>query len=273
MVARSRSAASLTIPAALTWGEGSIRMSSGASAVSEKPRSGRSICIDETPRSSRIASAWTSLPASCSRTTEKSPRRNRVCTPARFASRSKYSRAPGSRSILISFPRPWRSAASSAAWPPAPKVASTTVSPGWTARSLRTSSARTGTWSVALCCKTFGNILRTPFDFCQLSAPGGAIPDLEPVVDTRDHDLLAQLRVLDQLGGDHHAALFVELGLGRPGEEVPLEPAPFRAERIQRGESRVDESIPIRAPEDVQATVQAPCDANPVREGFSELAR
>ena len=31
------------------------------------------------------------------------------------------------------------------AWPPAPKVASTTVSPGCTARSSRTSSARTGT--------------------------------------------------------------------------------------------------------------------------------
>ena len=32
-----------------------MRMSSGASAAYEKPRSGRSSCIDETPRSSRIA--------------------------------------------------------------------------------------------------------------------------------------------------------------------------------------------------------------------------
>src|SRR5204863_2450028 len=48
---------------------------------------------------------------------------------------------------------------------------------GCTARSSRTSSGRTGTWSVALVCKTFGNIFRTPFDFGQFFAPGGAVPD------------------------------------------------------------------------------------------------
>ena len=61
-------------------------------------------------------------------------------------SRSKYVRAVGSRSIAISLPRPWRSAASSAAWPPAPKVASTTVSPGLHGEATRAPpSARTGT--------------------------------------------------------------------------------------------------------------------------------
>src|SRR5207245_6438746 len=165
---------------------------------------------------------------------------------ARFFSRSKYRRAPGSRSIAINFPLPCRSAASNAEWPPAPKVASTTVSPGRTARSSRTSSARTGTWSVALGCKTFGNILRTPFDLCQLFAPGGAVPDLEPVVDACDDDLQAQLGVVDQLGGNHHAALFVEFGLGRPRVEEALEPPRFRAERIQRGASRPRDSVPIR---------------------------
>ena len=122
-----------------------MRMSSGASVLYEKPRSGRSICIDDTPRSSRIASASTPFSASCSSTTEKSPRRKRVWAPMCLATRSKYSRAPGSRSIAISLPLPPRSAASSAAWPPAPKVASTTVCPGLTARSSRTSPARTGT--------------------------------------------------------------------------------------------------------------------------------
>ena len=43
-----------------------MRMSSGASAAYEKPRSGRSSCIDETPRSSRIASARTPFAASSS---------------------------------------------------------------------------------------------------------------------------------------------------------------------------------------------------------------
>src|SRR5438105_1345595 len=126
----------------------------------------------------------------------------------------------------MSLPLPRRSAARNEACPPAPKVASTTVSPGLTARSSRTSSARTGTWSVALVCKAFGNILRTPFDFGQLLAPRGAVPDLEPVVDACDDDFPTELRVLDQLGGNHHAALSVELGLGRPGEEEALDPAP-----------------------------------------------
>ena len=58
------------------------------------------------------------------------------CTPERFSKRSKYVRAVGSRSIAISLPRPCRSAASSAAWPPAPNVASTTVSPGRTREGL-----------------------------------------------------------------------------------------------------------------------------------------
>src|SRR5512133_387554 len=250
-----------------------MRMSSGASAVYEKPRSGRSICIDETPRSSRIASASTPFCASCSRTTAKSPRRKRVCARVRFARRSKYARAPGSRSIAISLPRSLRSAASSEACPPAPKVASTTVSPGCTASSSRTSSGRTGTWSVALVCKAFGNILRTPFDFGQFLAPGGAVPDLEVVVDTGDDDFPAQLRVLEELGGNHHAALFVEVGLGLPREEEALDPPAFLAERIHRGESRLDESIPIRTTVGVQAAVEASRDDHTVLEGFSELGR
>src|SRR5207244_4229371 len=63
----------------------------------------------------------------------------------------------------MSLPRPCRSDARSDAWPPAPKVASTTVSPGQAARSSRTSSASTGTWSAALRA-AFGNIRRRPVD-------------------------------------------------------------------------------------------------------------
>ena len=90
-------------------------MSSGASVAYENPRSGRSSCIEETPRSSRIASARTPFSASCGRTTPKSPRRRRACTPLPRSRRSKYVRTVGSRSTAISFPEPWRSATSSAA--------------------------------------------------------------------------------------------------------------------------------------------------------------
>jgi hypothetical protein len=98
--------------------------------------------------------------------------------------------------------------------------------------------------------------LRTPFDLCQLLAPGGAVPDLEAVVDSCHDDFPAQLRVLDQLGGNHHAALFVELGLGGPRRRSAVEPAAFRAERIQRGQSRLDESIPIRTTVGVETAVE-----------------
>src|SRR5205814_10711784 len=123
-------------------------------------------------------------------------RSRRALTVKRFSSCSKYVRAAGSRSIAVSLPLPPRSAARSAAWPPAPKVASMTDSPGRTARPARTSSARTGTWSAALGCETFGNILSTPFDLGELAAPGVAIPDLEVVVDSGDDDVPAELRVL-----------------------------------------------------------------------------
>jgi hypothetical protein len=93
------------------------------------------------------------------------------------------------------------------------------------------------------------------------------------VVDACDDDFPAQLRVLEELGGNHHAALFVEVGLGRPREEEALDPPPFLAERIHRGESRLDESIPIRTTVGVQAAVEASRDDNTVLEGFSELGR
>src|SRR5215831_10853940 len=244
MVTRSRSLQVLTTSLALTSCVGSIRMSSGASAAYENPRSGRSSCIEETPRSSRIASARTSFPASCGRTTPKSPRRSREFTEARFASCSKYVRAVGSRSIAISLPLPRRSAARSAAWPPAPKVASMTVSPGRTARAARTSSARTGTWSASLGCKTFGNILSTPFDLGELALPGGAVPDLEVVVDPGDDDVAAELRVLDQGGRDAHPPLLVRRRLAGAREKVTVHLAAFLAQRMKRAEDRLAVVVP-----------------------------
>src|SRR5437588_11570425 len=177
----------------------------------------------ETPRSSRIASAFIPFAASCPSTVANSPRRNRAETPVRRRNRSKYVRAAGSRSIAISLPSPRKSAANSSAWPPAPKVPSITVSPASTARSSRTSSARTGIWSVAFGCKAFGNMLRPPFDFLDLRLPRRSIPDLEVVVDAGDHDLPTQGRVLTERGRQHDPALLVGRGLDGGGEEVALD--------------------------------------------------
>src|SRR6187200_1291477 len=104
-------------------------------------------------------------------------------------------------------PLPCRSAARTRACPPAPNVASTTVSPGRTASSSRTSSARTGTWSVLLRCKALGNKLHTPFHFFDLLFPGGAVPDLDVVAHTGDDDLTTEARVSEQGRRHHHPAL------------------------------------------------------------------
>src|SRR5438876_7953440 len=248
-------------------------MSSGASAAYENPRSGRSSCIEETPRSSRIASARTPFSASCGRTTPKSPRRSRVFAVVRFASCSKYVRAVGSRSIAISFPLPRRSAASSAAWPPAPKVASMTVSPGCTASDARTSSARTGTWSASLGCKTFGNILSTPFDLGELALPGGAVPDLEAVVDPGDDDVAAELCVREQRGRDAHAPLLVRRRLAGAGVEVAVHPPTLLGQRVQGGEGRVAVVLPTLRRPGEEAAVQPARDDDAVRERLPELRR
>src|SRR5205814_3351430 len=152
-------------------------------------------------------------------------------------------------------------------------VASTTVSPGCSATSSRTSFARTGMWSVAPGCKTLGNMLRPPFDLRQFLSPRVPIPDLQSVVHAGDDDLSPELRVLDQLRRQHHAALFVEVGLGRSGEEESFETACFLAERIQRGESRLDESMPILTTEGEQAAVEAARDDDTVRKCLPELGR
>src|SRR5579864_1507493 len=273
MVTSSFSGHSFTIARASMSCDESMRMSSGASVAYENPRSGRSSCIDDTPRSRRTASASTPFPASCGRTTPKSPRRSRVFTVVRFASCSKYVRAVGSRSIAISFPLPRRSAARIAACPPAPKVASTTVSPGWTARQARTSSARTGTCSASLGCKTFGNILSTPFDLGELALPGGAIPDLEAVVDPGDDDVAAELRVREQCGRDAHPPLLVRHRLAGAGVEVAVHPPSLLAQRVEVGKGRLAVVLPTLERPGPDAAVEAARDDDAVVELPPELGR
>src|SRR5512135_829802 len=133
-----------------------------------------------------------------------------------------------------------------------------TVSPGCTARYARTSSARTGTWSASLGCKTFGNILSTPFDLGELALPGSAVPDLEAVVDPGDDDVAAELRVREQCGRDAHPSLFVRRRLAGAGEEVAVHPPALLAERMQGGESRVAVVLPALGRPRPDAAVEAP---------------
>src|SRR5690349_21077573 len=271
MSARSRSSASFTSSRAEYSELGSMRMSSGASTAYEKPRSGRSSCIDETPRSSSTTSARTPFAASCSSVAENSPCRSRAFTAVPRRKRSKKGATVGSRSIAISFPDPCRREARRDEWPPAPNVASTTVSPGLGASVATTSSARTGTWSDSVG-KTLGNIFRAPFDLVQPLTPLGSIPDLEVVVDPGHGHLATEARVLDQRRGQDEPPLAVELALRRAGEEVPPHRARVLAERVECADPG-RELLPLGARVGDEAAVQAARDDDAVLEGRPELRR
>src|SRR5262245_3140582 len=253
MEASSASSASFTSSRALSSAEGSMRMSSGASAAYEKPRSGRSSCIDETPRSSRIASAPTPFVASWPSTVENSPESRRSFSALDRCRRSKYGATLGSRSIAISLPFPRSRSVSSPAWPPAPKVQSITVSPGRGARTARTSSARTGTWSVSIG-KTLGNILCAPFALLQLLGPNGAIPDLEVIADAGHRHLAADALTVEQERRDHDPPLLVEVGGRGVDEEVALHAPRVGAERVHAADPR-REHVERVAGVDVEAAV------------------
>src|SRR2546423_3518455 len=116
-------------------------------------------------------------------------------------------------------------------------------------------------------------MLRTPFDLGELASPGGAIPDLEVVVDARDDDVADELRVLQQRTGNPDPALFVELAFHRPGIEVALEPATFLAQRVELRETRLDRLRPVGAGIGVQAPVEAAAHDHALREGLTKAGR
>src|SRR3954447_19654038 len=79
----------------------------------------------------------------------------------------------------------------------------------------------------------FGNNLGAPFNIRELAAPALAVPDLEPVAQSGDHDVLVERRVSDERRRQCHAALAVELALERATEDVALERAALTAERVE----------------------------------------
>src|SRR5947208_3251722 len=86
-------------------------------------------------------------------------------------------------------------------------------------------------------------MLRTPFDFPHLRAPGGAIPDLQVVVDPGDDDVPAELRVLEQRRGEHDPPLPVGDRRGRAGEGATV-PRKVPRTRIERPPASSLASVP-----------------------------
>src|SRR5919201_4114511 len=116
-------------------------------------------------------------------------------------------------------------------------------------------------------------MLRTPFDLSQVLAPGGAIPDLKVVAHARDDDLAIDLRVFQQRGRDHNAPLPVELRLGGPGEEVPLDEPSLTAERVEPDEPRLHRGAPLVPRIRVEAPVHPARDDDTAGERLAEPGR
>src|SRR5919205_39547 len=115
-------------------------------------------------------------------------------------------------------------------------------------------------------------MLRTPFHFPQVLAPGGAVPDLQVVVDAGDDDLAVEAGGSREAGWNLHPPLFVDGGRRRR-EEVALHQPTLAAEWVERREPCLDETIPVGPGVRVEAAVHAPREHDPFREGLSELGR
>jgi hypothetical protein len=98
----------------------------------------------------------------------------------------------------------------------------------------------------------------------------------------REHGVKARLHhgefssVLQHLasnGVQADAALLVELGLRGTGEEEALHPAALLAQRVERGEARLDEPVPVGAGVGEEAAVHAAGHDDPVAEPMPEAGR
>src|ERR687893_91412 len=142
--------------------------------------------------------------------------RKRVSHATSRASSSKCSSASGSRSMHTSVPDgPIRSAIRRA-WPPAPKVQSTTVSPGAGAVSSISSPASTGTCARVMSrriAKALGHLPDLGVQGVLLLLPALLRPDLEMITDADHHDLLLDPGVREQRRRERHAPARVELDL------------------------------------------------------------
>src|SRR5918997_1033066 len=179
--------------------------------------------------------------------------RKRVSQATSRARSSKCSSASGSRSMHTSVPDgPIRSAIRRA-WPPAPKVQSTTVSPGAGAVSSISSPASTGTCARVMSRRMAKALRHLPdlrVERVLLLLPALLRPDLEVVAHAHHHDLLLDARVLEERRRQRHAPARVELDVERVALEVAREPAVVRAHRVERTERALhDRLVRLRGPD------------------------
>src|SRR4051812_6807229 len=174
--------------------------------------------------------------------------RKRIAQGASLASSSKRSSAAGSRSMHTSVPSGPRRSATRRAWPPAPKVQSTAVSPApGLVRSI-SSPARTGT-CVRVMSRRIAKALRHLPDLrvegVLLAVPALLAPHLEVVAHAHHHDLLADPGVAHELRWERDPSGRVQLELPRVALEVARELAVLGAHRIQRAQGALDDRLVV----------------------------
>src|SRR5829696_9861699 len=140
---------------------------------------------------------------------------------------------------------PRRSAIRSA-WPPAPKVQSTTVSPGAGAVSSISSPASTGTCARVMSRRIAKALRHLPdlgVERVLLLLPALLRPHLQVVPHAHHHNLLLDLRVREERGRQRHAAARVQLDLEGVALIEAREPAVVRPHRVQLAERPRDDRL------------------------------
>src|SRR5918992_4981294 len=163
-------------------------------------------------------------------------RRKRVWQGASRASSSKRSSAVGSRSMHTSVPVGPSRSATRRAWPPAPKVQSTAISPAAGAVRSISSPASTGTCT-RLMSRRIAKALRHLPDLgvegLLLLLPALARPDLEVVPHADHHDVPLDARVREERRRQRHAPARVEVDLEGLALEEARRLAVLRRQRVQ----------------------------------------
>src|SRR5215204_438776 len=173
-------------------------------------------------------------------------RRKRVSQATSAASSSKRASAAGSRSMQTSVPVDPSRSATKRAWPPAPKVQSTAVSPLAGAVRSISSPASTGTWTGVMS-RRIAKALRHLPD-CRVGglldrAPALRAPDLEVIPNAHDHDLLLDPRVGEQRRRQGDAAARVQLDLEGVALVEAAQLAVLGAHRVQLPERALDDRL------------------------------
>src|SRR5829696_4173052 len=173
-------------------------------------------------------------------------RRKRVSHATSRASSSKCSSAAGSRSMQTSVPDgPIRSAIRRA-WPPAPKVQSTTVSPAAGAVSSISSPASTGTCTRFMSrriAKTLRHLPDLGVQSLLLLLPALLRPHLEVVAHAHHHDLLVDAGVGEERRRQRHAPARVQLDLEGVALVEARQLAVLGPHRVQSAERALDDRL------------------------------